>query len=147
MLREAKRGDIRRIVEMLADDEIARSRENLDGDMKSYEAAFAAIQADPNNTLYVWDVGGIATGCVQLTFIPGMSYQGAWIAQVEGVRVDGSLRGQGVGEAMMRAMAEIARKRGCILLQLASNSKRADAIRFYEKLGFVKSHQGMKLKL
>lgn len=147
MLREAKREDIRRIVEMLDDDALASGRENLKGDMKAYHAAFDAIAADPNNTLYVWDEEGEVMGCLQLTFIPGISYQGSWIAQVEGVRVDRSMRGEGIGEEMMKFVAARARERGCKHLQLMTNKRRTDAQRFYERLGFVMSHEGMKLTL
>lgn len=146
-LREARREDIRRVVEMLADDEIARSREDLTGDMASYNAAFDAIAADPNNTLYVWDENGAVMGCLQLTFLPGISYQGSWIAQVEGVRVDGSLRGTGIGEKMMETVIAKARERGCKQLQLTTNKQRSAAQRFYKRLGFVGSHEGMKLVL
>jgi GNAT superfamily N-acetyltransferase len=146
-LREARREDIRRVVEMLADDDIARSREDLAGDMAPYHAAFDAISADPNNTLYVWDENGAVMGCLQLTFLPGISYQGAWIAQVEGVRVDGSLRGKGVGEKMMEVVIAKSRERGCKQLQLTTNKRRTNAQRFYGRLGFVGSHEGMKLVL
>lgn len=146
-LREARREDIRRIVEMLADDEVARGRENLSGDMAAYHAAFGAIAADPNNTLYVWDHEGAVMGCLQLTFIPGMSYSGSWIAKVEGVRVDRSLRGLGVGEQMMDAIVAKSRARGCKQLQLTTNKRRIDAQRFYKRLGFEASHEGMKLDL
>lgn len=146
MLREAKREDIQRIVEMLADDALASGRENLKS-MKAYEAAFDVIAADPNNTLYVWDEEGDVMGCLQLTFIPGISYQGAWIAQVEGVRVDRSMRGEGIGEEMMKFVAGKSRERGCKHLQLLTDKRRFDAQRFYERLGFVMSHEGMKLKL
>ena len=100
MLREARRDDIKRVVEMLDDDALASGRENL-GDMKAYQAAFDIIAADANNTIYVWDEDGVV-GCLQITFIPGMSYRGSWIAQVEGVRVDRSMRGEGIGEEMMK---------------------------------------------
>ena len=146
-LREARRDDIRRIVEMLADDEVARGREDLTGDMTSYHVAFDAIANDPNNTLYVWDQGGAVMGCLQLTFIPGMSYRGSWIAKVEGVRVDRSLRGTGVGEQMMNAIIEKSRARGCKQLQLTTNKQRVAAQRFYARLGFEASHEGMKLDL
>lgn len=146
-LREARREDIRRIVEMLADDELARGREKLCGDMSAYHAAFDAIAADPNNTLYVWDQDGAAMGCLQLTFIPGISYHGSWIAKVEGVRVDRSLRGFGIGEQMMDAIIEKSRARGCKQLQLTTNRQRIDAQRFYRRLGFEASHEGMKLDL
>lgn len=146
MFREARRDDIRRIVEMLADDALASGRENLDGNMKAYEAAFDAIAADPNNTLYVWDEDGVV-GCLQLTYLPGMSYQGSWIAQVEGVRVDRSMRGEGIGEEMMKFVIAKSRERGCKHVQLMTNKRRTDAQRFYERLGFEMSHEGMKLTL
>lgn len=146
-LREARREDIRRIVEMLADDEVAQGREDLSGSMAAYQAAFEVIAADPNNTLYVWDQNGVAMGCLQLTFIPGMSYQGSWIAKVEGVRVDRSLRGTGVGEQMMQDAIAKARARGCKQLQLTTNRQRVDAQRFYRRLGFEASHEGMRLDL
>ncbi len=147
MLREAKRDDIKRIVEMLDDDALSSGRENLVGNMKTYQSAFDAIAVDPNNTLYVWDEEDVAMGCLQLTFIPGMSYQGSWIAQVEGVRVDRSMRGEGIGEEMMKFVIAKSRERGCNYLQLMTNKRRKDAQRFYERLGFVMSHEGMKLKL
>ena len=147
MLREAKREDIRRIVEMLDDDALASGRENLKGSLQPYETAFDTIAADPNNSLYVWDEDGEVMGCLQLTFIPGISYQGSWIAQVEGVRVDRSMRGEGIGEEMMKFIIARSRERGCKHLQLMTDKRRFDAQRFYERLGFVMSHEGMKLKL
>ncbi len=145
-LREATRGDVRRMVELLDDDEIAAGREKL-ADMAPYDAAFDAIAADPNNSLHVWEEGGKVVGCLQLTFIPGLSYQGAWTAQVEGVRVDRALRGSGIGAKMMEAAAALSRTRGCKVLQLKTDKRRVHAHRFYERLGFVKSHEGMKLGL
>lgn len=147
MLREAERRDIKRIVEMLDDDALASGREKPGGDMKVYQGAFDAIAADPNNTLYVWDEDGVAMGCLQLTFIPGISYQGSWIAQVEGVRVDRSMRGEGIGEEMMKFVISKSRERGCKHLQLMTNKRRSDAQRFYARLGFEMSHEGMKLAL
>lgn len=146
-LRQARREDVRRIVEMLADDDVSRGREDLAGDMAAYDAAFDAVAADPNNTLYVWEEDGAVTGCLQLTFLPGLSYRGSWIAQVEGVRVDRALRGRGIGEKMMAAVAEKARARGCKHLQLLTDRRRVDARRFYARLGFAASHEGMKLAL
>ena len=147
MLREAVRDDIKRIVEMLDDDALASGREKLGGDLAAYHVAFDAIAADPSNTLYVWDEDGVAMGCLQLTFIPGMSYQGSWIAQIEGVRVDRAMRGEGIGEEIMKFVITKSRESGCKYLQLMTNKRRTDAQRFYERLGFEMSHEGMKLKL
>ena len=145
-LREARRDEVRRIVEMLLDDQLGKSRENLD-DMTPYLKAFDAIASDPFNTQHVWDEGGEVLGCLQLTVIPGISQQGAWRAQIEGVRVAGSQRGTGIGHKMMHAIMAIARERGCVQMQLTTNKVRLDAQRFYETLGFEKSHEGMKVKL
>ena len=145
-LREARRDDVPLIVNMLADDALGRGREQLT-DMTPYLTAFDTLAADPNNTQYVWEEGGEVVGCLQLTFIPGLSQQGAWRAQVEGVRTLASRRSQGIGGRMMAAVIALAREEGCKSMQLTSNKSRLDAHRFYRTLGFETSHEGMKLKL
>jgi GNAT superfamily N-acetyltransferase len=40
-----------------------------------------------------------------------------------------------------------ARIRGCKLVQLTSDKQRPGALHFYEKLGFVATHEGLKLQL
>ncbi|MBY0380861.1 MAG: GNAT family N-acetyltransferase [Xanthobacteraceae bacterium] len=146
-LREAKREDIPRIMELLMDDDLGRGREGDLSDLGPYHAAFDTIVTDPNNALYVWDEDGRLAGCLQLTFIPGLSYKGAWLAQVEGVRVDASLRGQHIGEKMMQAVMEISRRRGCRTLQLKTDKRRVDAHRFYKRLGFINSHEAFTMRL
>ena len=145
-LREARRDEVRLIVEMLIDDDLGKTREDL-SDLAPYLKAFDAIAADPFNVQYVWEEGGEVLGCLQLTLIPGIAQQGAWRAQVEGVRVKGARRGTGVGRKMMEAVISVAREHGCAQLQLTTNKVRTDAQRFYESLGFEKSHEGMKVKL
>lgn len=145
-LRDARRDEVPLIVAMLLDDHLGQTRENTD-DMTPYLVAFDAIAADPSNTQYVWDENGEVLGCLQLTVIPGLSQQGAWRAQIEGVRVAGARRGGGIGGRMMQAVIAIARERGCAQMQLTTNKSREEAQRFYERLGFEKSHEGMKLKL
>jgi ribosomal protein S18 acetylase RimI-like enzyme len=145
-LREARRDEVRQIVEMLIDDPLGKSREDP-SDLTPYLKGFDAIAADPLNTQYVWEEDGELLGCLQLTFIPGIPQFGMWRAQVEGVRVKSTQRGSGVGRKMIRAVMEVARERGCAQLQLTTNKVRKDAQRFYESLGFEKSHEGMKVKL
>jgi ribosomal protein S18 acetylase RimI-like enzyme len=146
-LRKARRDEIPRILQLLMDDDLAQSREDTSRGLTPYEAAFDAITADPNNVLYVWDENGFAVGCVQLTFLPGLSYQGAWTAQAEGVRVDRALRGQRIGEKMMQAIMGIARERGCRSMQLKSDKRRTAAHRFYERIGMRMSHEAMTVDL
>ena len=145
-LREAAAADVPFIVAMLADDALGREREQLH-DMTPYLRALEAIKADPHNWQYVWDEDGEVLGCLQLTIIPGLSQQGSWHAQIEGVRTVGARRGSGIGKKMMAAIMQIARDKGCKSMQLLTNKSRIDAQRFYRNLGFAHSHEGMKVKL
>jgi ribosomal protein S18 acetylase RimI-like enzyme len=145
-LREARRDEVGLIVAMLADDELGLSREDPN-DLAPYLKGFDAIAADPLNTQYVWEEDGKVVGCLQLTLLPGIAQKGMWRGQIEGVRIAGATRGSGVGGRMIRAVMAIARERGCTVLQLTTNKVRKDAQRFYEQLGFERSHEGMKIKL
>ncbi|MGE0524030.1 MAG: N-acetyltransferase family protein [Variibacter sp.] len=145
-LRDARRDEVPAIVAMLADDILGGAREKA-GDLPPYFAAFDAIAHDPNNRLLVANVDGALSGCLQLTFIPGLSRGGAWRAQIESVRIAASARGGGFGRRMIEAAIDLARARGCTLIQLTTDKARADALRFYENLGFAATHEGMKLML
>jgi GNAT superfamily N-acetyltransferase len=105
------------------------------------------MAADPNNTLLVAEREGRVVGTFQLTLIQHVAYRGGLVAQIENLIVDPAVRGQGVGEHMMRWAIEEARARGCFRVQLTSNKTRDRAHRFYETLGFVRSHEGMKFLL
>lgn len=146
--RRATEADVAAIVALLADDGLGRGRENpalpLD---RRYLDVFAALDSDPNQLLAVAERDGTVVGCLQLTFIPGLSRLGMWRGQIEAVRVAASERGTGLGGAMVGWAIERCRARGCGLVQLTTDKTRADAHRFYERLGFVASHEGMKLAL
>ena len=146
--RRATRFDVPDIVRLLADDALGTKRESYESPLpESYYAAFEAISVDPNNELVVACLAGKMVGVLQLTFIPYLTYRGSWLAQIEGVRVDASVRSRGVGRKLFEWAIERAGQRGCHSLQLTSDKTRVDAIRFYESLGFVASHEGLKLHL
>ena len=137
------------IVRVLADDGLGAARETLSDPLPgAYDAAFDEIVANPRALLAVAeDDGGRVVGTLQLTFIAGLSNRGAELALVSAVRVDSSLRGQGLGEQMMAWAMDEARARGCQSIELLSHASREAAHRFYERLGFAKSHVGMKRSL
>ena len=146
-LRRAEESDVGPIVELIARDQLRSSAESAAlQDRAAYLAAFHAIDTDPAHLLCVVDSpGGAVVATMQLTFLPGLARRGATRMQIEAVRVDGDLRGNGLGSAMIRwAVAEAGRK-GAELVQLTSDNTRLDAHRFYEHLGFVQSHAGFKL--
>jgi len=146
IFRQAHADDVEAIVDLLADDTLGTSRERP-GD-PIYDAVFAEMDNDPNNELWVIEgTNGRVLGCLQLTVIPGLSRLGARRAMIESVRVHDDLRGKGVGRWLFEKAIERSRERDAQLVQLTSDKARPDAIRFYESLGFVASHEGMKLKI
>ena len=148
VFRRASRNDVPEIVRMLASDALGAQRETLSSPLpESYYAAFEAIERDPNNELVIAELHERIAGFLQITFIPNMTYRGGWRALIEGVRVAAEVRSRGVGRALLTWAIDRARQRGCHLVQLTSDKTRPDAIRFYESLGFVASHEGMKLHL
>jgi ribosomal protein S18 acetylase RimI-like enzyme len=148
IVRDAKREDVPSIVAMLADDTLGRSRERLEDPLpQPYWDAFAAIEADANNRVLVAEIDGAVAACLQLTFIPGLSRLGAERAQIESVRVASAHRGAGLGRKLIEGAIAEARRHGSTIVQFTTDKTRADARRFYESLGFVASHDGMKLNL
>jgi GNAT superfamily N-acetyltransferase len=147
VIRRATLDDVPAIIAMLADGPLGATRESP-GDLTPYERAFAAIDADPNQLQVVADRNGEVIGTLQLTFIPGLSRQGATRALVEAVRVAASARSTGLGTTLMEWSIAEARARGCVMIQLTSDKTRTDAHRFYtDRLGFTNSHEGFKLTL
>ena len=147
VLRLAAVGDVPAIVSLLADDVLGSSRESEGDDLAPYLAAFAAIDEAPGQLLVVACAGDAVVATFQLSFIPGLSRRGTLRAQVEGVRVHAAQRGSGLGAALITWAIEESRRRGCGLVQLTTDKQRGDAHRFYERLGFVASHEGLKLTL
>jgi GNAT superfamily N-acetyltransferase len=146
--RRAQAADLPAIIALLADDGLGRGREDTTSPLNpKYREAFKAIDADPNQLQAVATLGEEVIGTLQLTFIPGLSRQGAWRGQIEGVRIAAQHRGSGLGQQMFEWAIAQCRTKGCDLVQLTTDKKRADAHRFYERLGFVGSHVGYKLTL
>jgi GNAT superfamily N-acetyltransferase len=146
IFREAVRADLPAILTLLVDDVLGKARDVAVVD-DAYEQAFADIDADPRNLLVVAEHDADIVACLQITYIPGLGRHGAERALVEAVRVRSDRRGQGLGAELMTWVIERARQRGCALVQLTTDKSRLDAHRFYERLGFVASHEGMKLTL
>ena len=147
--RPANEADLPAIIALLAADQLGATREDASVPLaKPYLDAFRAIDTDDNQLLTVAvDGNGTVIGTLQITFIPGLSRSGAWRGQIEAVRIAESHRSAGLGHQMFTWAIDKCRARGCKLVQLTTDKTRPDAHRFYEKLGFVASHEGYKLKL
>jgi GNAT superfamily N-acetyltransferase len=146
-LRRAVADDVPDLVALLTDDDLGRAREDPQAGLAPYLRAFALVDADPAHLLVVALADEQVVGTLQLSVLPGLSRRGALRAQLEAVRVARGSRGTGLGGAMVGWAVEEARRRGCALVQLTTDKSRTDAHRFYARLGFVASHEGMKLDL
>ncbi|MFE6053143.1 GNAT family N-acetyltransferase [Kitasatospora sp. NPDC056446] len=145
-IRRATEADLPAIVAMLADDPLGATRETPD-DLTPYRAALARIDDDPHQHLVVADRAGRTVGTLQLTLVPGLSRQGSTRTIIEAVRIHADERGSGLGTVLVEWAVERSRELGADLVQLTSDATRTDAHRFYERLGFVPSHIGFKLKV
>jgi len=151
IFRTAQASDLAAIIGLLADDPLGAQRETLtpagSPPAACYIGAFQAIDADANQQLVVAVDNGIVVGTLQLSFIPGIVRRGAWRGQIEAVRIAATHRSAGLGQHMFEWAIALCRARGCHLVQLTTDKGRPDAHRFYERLGFVASHEGYKLAL
>jgi len=147
-IRPARRDDVGAIVGMLADDALGSGRERIEDPLPpSYFGAFEAVDRDPNIELVVAQDGdGAVIGCLQLCILPGLSSQGSSRGLIEDVRVASHCRSRGIGEQLVQWAVKEARGRGCRLVELLTHNTRVDAQRFYERLGFARSHVGMTLR-
>jgi GNAT superfamily N-acetyltransferase len=148
-LRRAAAADVPAIVGLLAADQLGATRDGVttDEDLQPYLRAFDAIDADPAHLLLVAADGAQVLATMQLSFLPGLARRGALRAQIEAVRVRDDQRSHGLGAVLFEWAIQEARRRQCALVQLTTDKSRADAHRFYERLGFVASHEGLKLQL
>ena len=147
-IRRARRDDVGAIAKMLADDPLGSARERIEDPLpQSYLTAFETLDRDPNIQLIVAADGeGAVVGCLQLCILLGLSSQGASRGLIEDVRVASHCRSRGIGEQMLQWAVAQARARGCILVELLTHHTRVDAQRFYERLGFQRSHVGMTIR-
>ncbi len=148
-IRKAKKEDIPAIVSMIANDKLGQLREDYRDPLpQKYFRAFEAIDSDSNQELMVCEAAaGQIIGTLQLSFIPYLTYQGGIRAQIEAVRVHETYRGKGIGQQLFEWAIARAKEKGAHVLQLTTDKKRPEALKFYEKLGFSASHEGMKLHL
>jgi len=147
-IRPAEKTDLPVLVDLLADDELGSAREDASRPIRQeYVAAFDALERDSNQLLVVAECDARVVGCLQITFVPGLSRLGAWRGQLESVRIASDARGSGYGRSLFEWAIAECRRRGCSLVQLTSDKARKDALAFYRSLGFEASHEGLKLTL
>jgi ribosomal protein S18 acetylase RimI-like enzyme len=142
-IRDATKDDLQAIICLLADDDLGQKRENTTS-FQAYSGAMEEILNNENAQIVVLAYDGSILGVAQINYIHHLTYQGGLRAQIEGVRIDKNVQGQGLGKTLFQELFERAKQRGCHLIQLTTDAKRQKAGQFYESLGFQASHIGMK---
>jgi len=145
--RKATENDVIAIVEMIADDELGKTRENFKIPLpKEYYDAFENINNDDKQELIIVEnEDSEIIGTLQLSFIQYLTYQGGIRVQIEAVRIRKDQRGTGLGTKMFEWAIKRAKQRQAHVLQLTTDKKRSEALKFYKDLGFIDSHEGMKM--
>ncbi|WP_420409098.1 GNAT family N-acetyltransferase [Hoeflea sp.] len=147
-IREARRDDVAAIAAMFAQDTLGGHGDSADpADLYLYLAAFDRIAVSPNDRLFVALIDNEVVGTFQTTLITSLTGRGATSLTLEAVHTRHDRRGEGIGAVMVRHAIEMGRANGVRLVQLMSNAARQDAHRFYEGLGFSRSHYGFKMKM
>lgn len=131
IIRQARRGDLARILDLAGGDEVDALLGALNMDV--YEDAFDAIEADRNSVLIVAEQNAAIVASYQLTVLPGLADHGARCALVADLRVAPEAAGEGLGARMIEDARSRARSLGCRLVELVA----PDAAETPETLGFA----------
>lgn len=146
IIREARADDLEAVVALLRED-VIREVDESEVPVEAYRAAYEEIRADAHQQLLVGEVEGEVVATAQLTWVRHLTYVGGLMCSVESVRVRSDRRGEGLGRLLMTHVVDLARSRGAARVELSTNARRTRAKEFYEGLGFVASHVGMKYYL
>ena len=146
VVRDARPEDLESVVALLHED-VIREVDESEVPASAYAPAFAEICADAHQNLLVGERGGEVVATAQVTWVRHLTYVGGLMCVLESVRVRSDLRGHGLGRALMEDVVDRARARGAARVELTTNAQRVRAQEFYQRLGFVPSHIGMKLYL
>ncbi|WP_228259563.1 GNAT family N-acetyltransferase [Siculibacillus lacustris] len=146
--RSARPDDLGALVAIFAADALGGHGDTTDPSARdAYRAALDAILADPRDRLVVAELAGVTVGTGQLTLLRSLPHRGRIHALIEAVQVASGNRGRGIGAALIAHLVALARTEGAGVVELTSNAARLDAHRFYERLGFARSHVGFKMTL
>jgi GNAT superfamily N-acetyltransferase len=118
-----------------------------EADEAALRELFSEILRDPDQHLLLAEADGRAVGTAHVMVLRHFGRHLSRSAVVEGVAVDRAYRRKGVGAALMRGVARVARGHGCYKLALSSNVARSGAHRFYSRLGWKRTHYGFSVEV
>jgi putative acetyltransferase len=99
---------------------------------ESHHGVDIATLMQPNVLFVVArDEAGTAVGCAGLMLADGYG-------EIKRMFVDPACRGRGLGRALLDTLEAMALSRGCTLLRLETGPKQHEALRTYERHGFLR---------
>ena len=103
--------------------------------------------ADPISGVLVAEHGGLVIGCLSVHAVPYLERTGRW-ARIESLVIDEAARGTGAGRALLHTAENVARRWGCLAMEVTSARARDGAHAFYQRMGYtdVCSRSGRFLK-
>lgn len=145
-IRRAAEADLPRLIELMAQLRPDEPEAEDPSRVEDYARVLARMTAQGQSVLVAEDDGRIA-GALVLAIIENITRKGTPYAIIENVVVDEAARGKRLGEALIERAIVEARRAGCYKVSLTSNKRRTEAHRFYERLGFVQTHEAFRIDL
>jgi len=145
-IRRARKSDLLRLQE-LYDQLHLNNYMNFRVSRTKLVTAFECLARDRNHMILIAEAEGEILGTCHVIVVPHLGHALKPLAIVENVVVDASARSSGIGQHLMAAAGDFARRRGCYKLALTSNVARPRAHKFYERLGWTRTHFGYSLGL
>ncbi len=115
--------------------------------MGEMRRAFARLRGNRDHTILLVERAGKVVGAAHVIIVPHLGHGLSPMAIVENVVVDAAARSEGLGEHLMRAATDVARRRRCYKLALTTNIARMRSHHFYERLGWKRTHFGYSFPL
>jgi GNAT superfamily N-acetyltransferase len=118
-----------------------------DASARAMSKPFRMLARDRSHHLLVAERRGEVIGTLHVLIFRHLGHGLRPAAIVENVVVRSGFRSQGVGEKMLEAARQIAMAERCYKIALTSHRLRRRAHRFYERLGWSRTHFGYSVYL
>lgn len=114
---------------------------------KDHQERVLKMMEDPEQDVLVAEENGQLLGFVMVEYIKREETNSIYAvheAHIVEIGVDETSQGKGIGTALIQAVKDAAKVRGCRSVQLDVWEFNKGALRFYEKLGFVTLRRKME---
>ena len=97
-------------------------------------------RVNTHNEIFVAEISEAVVGVLVFNTLLPVHVAGKW-GVVSALVVDESVRGKGIGAALLAHVELHAKRQGCTQIELSSNESRTQAHAFYERNGFAEKRK------